>query len=125
MYGVELDRAGQSVPRITPRCPAVHCAVSVATPSTAASAALLGLLSFLPCLPRFSPPPLPLDARQVVRTSLLPGLLKTLGCNRSAAVRDGLRVFEISDVVLRDASSDVGASNRRRLGAVYTGAGLC
>lgn len=58
---------------------------------------------------------------EIVRTTLLPGLLKVLNTNRVAAVRDGLRFFEISDVVLRDDASDVGARNVRRLAASCTG----
>ncbi len=44
---------------------------------------------------------------QVVRTTLLPGLLKTIGANRNMPLP--LKIFEISDVVFRDASKDVGA----------------
>jgi phenylalanyl-tRNA synthetase beta chain len=51
----------------------------------------------------------------------VPGLLKALHANRNAAVREGLRLFEVSDVMLLDAASDVGARNERRLGALYTG----
>ena len=36
-------------------------------------------------------------------------------------VKDGVRLFEISDVVLRDDSSDTGARNCRRLVATYMG----
>lgn len=57
---------------------------------------------------------------EIVRTTLLPGLLKVLQHNRSASVKDGLRFFEISDVVLRDEQTDVGARNVRRLVASYT-----
>jgi phenylalanyl-tRNA synthetase beta chain len=58
----------------------------------------------------------------VVRTTLLPGLLKTLQFNRTVGIKDGVRFFEISDVVLRDDASDTGARNVRRLAASYTGA---
>ncbi|TMS40101.1 hypothetical protein L596_006523 [Steinernema carpocapsae] len=55
---------------------------------------------------------------QVARTSLLPGLLKTLASNRDMALP--LRLFELQDVVLRDVSvQEVGARNERRLAAVY------
>uniref|UniRef100_A0A4W4DPA7 Phenylalanine--tRNA ligase beta subunit n=1 Tax=Electrophorus electricus TaxID=8005 RepID=A0A4W4DPA7_ELEEL len=54
---------------------------------------------------------------QVARTTLLPGLLKTLAANRKMPLP--LKLFEISDVVLRDESTDVGARNSRRLCAVY------
>lgn len=58
---------------------------------------------------------------QVVRTSLLPGALKTAQFNRAMPIKDGVRLFEISDVVLRDDSSDTGAKNCRRLVATYMG----
>jgi len=54
---------------------------------------------------------------QICRTSLLPGLFKTLGQNKSNALP--WRLFEVSDTVKLDASSDTGASNRRRIGIVY------
>jgi phenylalanyl-tRNA synthetase beta chain len=58
---------------------------------------------------------------QVVRTSMLPGILKTIQNNKSMSVKDGLKLFEISDVVLLDPKSDVGAKNVRRVCAAYTG----
>jgi phenylalanyl-tRNA synthetase beta chain len=63
---------------------------------------------------------------QVVRTTLLPGLLKTLQHNKSASFAGGFKLFEISDVVLPDphhvfTRSRVGARNSRRLCAVYAG----
>lgn len=63
---------------------------------------------------------------QVIRTTLLPGLLKTLQHNKSASFSGGFKVFEISDVVLPDnqhvvAETIVGARNARRLCAVYAG----
>lgn len=58
---------------------------------------------------------------EVVRTTLLPGLLKTLQHNKSMPVKNGIRFFEISDVVLQDTSSDVGARNERHMSAVYAG----
>lgn len=54
---------------------------------------------------------------QVARTTLLPGLLKTLAANRKMPLP--LRLFEISDVVLKDETKDVGARNSRRFCAVY------
>jgi phenylalanyl-tRNA synthetase beta chain len=54
---------------------------------------------------------------QECRTSLLPGLLKTLRENRKARVP--LRLFEVGDVVLKDAAAEVRAANRRRMAAVY------
>ncbi|XP_016317773.1 phenylalanine--tRNA ligase beta subunit-like [Sinocyclocheilus anshuiensis] len=50
---------------------------------------------------------------QVARTCLLPGLLKTLAANRKMPLP--LKLFEISDVVLKDETKDVGARNNRRL----------
>lgn len=63
---------------------------------------------------------------QVVRTTLLPGLLKTLQNNKSASFTAGFKLFEISDVVLvdeQDVMTDtiVGAKNARRICAVYAG----
>lgn len=74
-----------------------------------------------------SPPPTPprpsptSEEFQIGRTAIVPGLLKTLGCNRATSVRDGLKLFEVSDVMLLDAASDVGARNERRLAVLYTG----
>ncbi|XP_017009091.2 phenylalanine--tRNA ligase beta subunit [Drosophila takahashii] len=53
---------------------------------------------------------------QVVRTTLLPGLLKTLVANRKMPLP--LKLFEISDVVVADDSTEVGARNERRVCAV-------
>lgn len=54
---------------------------------------------------------------QVARSTLLPGLLKTLAANRKMPLP--LKLFEISDVVLKDDTRDVGARNSRRLCAVH------
>ena len=54
---------------------------------------------------------------QIARTSLLPGLLKTLQANRNMPLP--LKLFEISDVVIKDAAAEVGARNERRLAAVF------
>jgi len=54
---------------------------------------------------------------QVARTTLIPGILKTLACNKSMPLP--LRLFEISDVISKDKSLDVGARNQRRLCAIY------
>lgn len=59
---------------------------------------------------------------EIVRTSLLVGALKTLQCSKAHTVRGGLKLFEVSDVVFADETSDVGATNRRKLVATYTGA---
>nr|CAD7195505.1 unnamed protein product [Timema douglasi] len=53
---------------------------------------------------------------QVARTTLLPGLLKTLAANKKMPLP--LKIFEVSDVILRDISTEVGARNERRLCAV-------
>uniref|UniRef100_A0A8D1SV60 Phenylalanine--tRNA ligase beta subunit n=1 Tax=Sus scrofa TaxID=9823 RepID=A0A8D1SV60_PIG len=54
---------------------------------------------------------------QVAHTTLLPGLLKTIAANRKMPLP--LKLFEISDVVIKDSSRDVGARNYRHLCAVY------
>lgn len=53
---------------------------------------------------------------QIARTSLLPGLLKTLAANKKMPLP--LKLFEISDVVLKDVAAEVGARNERRVCAV-------
>jgi phenylalanyl-tRNA synthetase beta chain len=63
---------------------------------------------------------------QVVRTSLLPGLLKTLQHNKSVSFTSGFKLFEVSDVVVPDdqhviTETIVGARNIRRICAVYAG----
>lgn len=63
---------------------------------------------------------------QVVRTTLLPGLLKTLQHNKSASFSNGFKLFEISDVVVVDkefviSETIVGAKNVRKLASVYAG----
>ncbi|RHY76339.1 hypothetical protein DYB30_013542, partial [Aphanomyces astaci] len=59
---------------------------------------------------------------EVVRTTMIPGVLKTVQNNKGLSFKDGLKLFEISDVVVLDpAGSDVGAANIRRLCALYTG----
>ncbi|XP_011173348.1 phenylalanine--tRNA ligase beta subunit isoform X1 [Solenopsis invicta] len=54
---------------------------------------------------------------QVARTSLLPGLLKTIVANKKMPLPH--KLFEVSDVVLRDDMTEVGARNNRRLCAIY------
>ncbi|CAJ0573148.1 unnamed protein product, partial [Mesorhabditis spiculigera] len=54
---------------------------------------------------------------QVARTTLLPGLLKTLASNRDMALP--LKLFECQDTILKDDEADTGAKNERRLAAVY------
>jgi phenylalanyl-tRNA synthetase beta chain len=63
---------------------------------------------------------------EVVRTTLLPGLLKCLQHNRSSSFAAGFKLFEISDVVLPDdedvdTETIVGARNVRRVCATYSG----
>eukprot|EP00053_Salpingoeca_punica_P012634 m.113361 g.113361 ORF g.113361 m.113361 type:complete len:597 (+) comp15996_c0_seq1:93-1883(+) len=53
---------------------------------------------------------------QVARCNLLSGLLKTLSCNSHMALP--MKVFEISDVVLKSTTADTGAQNHRRLALV-------
>ncbi|KAK6115526.1 hypothetical protein DH2020_007795 [Rehmannia glutinosa] len=57
---------------------------------------------------------------EVVRTSLMPGILKTVGHNKDHP--KPIKIFEVGDVVLLDETKDVGASNHRHLGALYCGA---
>ncbi|KAI0487680.1 phenylalanyl-tRNA synthetase [Xylaria cf. heliscus] len=56
---------------------------------------------------------------QVVRTSLLPGLLKTVRDNKS--VRLPLKIFETSDIVVKDDSLERRARNERRWAVAYCG----
>lgn len=53
---------------------------------------------------------------QIARTTLLPGLLKTVQANLDMALP--MKLFEISDVVVKDQLKDVGARNERRLCAL-------
>jgi len=54
---------------------------------------------------------------QVVRTSLLPGLLKTIRENRSHALP--IRIFETSDVVFKDVTRERQTRNVRHAAAVW------
>lgn len=54
---------------------------------------------------------------QVVRTSLIPGLLKTARENKSVPLP--LKVFEVSDVAFQRLELDRRSQNERHLGAVY------
>lgn len=54
---------------------------------------------------------------QVARTTLLPGLLKTIAANRNMPLP--IKVFEVSDVIFRDENTEVGARNERHFCAVY------
>ncbi len=63
---------------------------------------------------------------QVIRTTLLPGILKTFQHNKSASFANGFKLFEISDAVVIDlenviTDTVVGARNIRKLAAAYAG----
>mmetsp|Transcript_16267 Transcript_16267/g.18421 ORF Transcript_16267/g.18421 Transcript_16267/m.18421 type:complete len:617 (-) Transcript_16267:813-2663(-) len=63
---------------------------------------------------------------QVVRTSLIPGTLKTLAENRSMKISEGIRLFEVTDVVLMNGEmdkdeADIGCRNERHLVVLYAG----
>jgi phenylalanyl-tRNA synthetase beta chain len=59
---------------------------------------------------------------QIGRTTMVPGILKSLVNNKGkVSFSAGVKLFEISDVILKDGSADVGARNERRLAAVYSG----
>ncbi|KAH7849285.1 hypothetical protein Vadar_015592 [Vaccinium darrowii] len=57
---------------------------------------------------------------EVVRTSMMPGMLKTVGHNKDHP--KPIKIFEVGDIVLLDEKKDVGATNRRQLAALYCGA---
>ncbi|KAI6227038.1 Phenylalanyl-tRNA synthetase beta subunit [Aphelenchoides besseyi] len=54
---------------------------------------------------------------QVVRNSLLPGLLKTLSNNRDMALP--LKLFEVQDIVTKDTTTDTNTRNQRNAAAIY------
>ncbi|KAJ3130440.1 hypothetical protein HK098_000005 [Nowakowskiella sp. JEL0407] len=54
---------------------------------------------------------------QVVRTSLLQGVLKTIQCNKHLPLP--LKVFEVSDVVFKDDSRERRSRNQRNMCALY------
>jgi phenylalanyl-tRNA synthetase beta chain len=59
---------------------------------------------------------------EIIRTTLLPGALKTLAHNKSISHKEGIKLFEISDVVTltpASAADEVGAKNRRKLIGLY------
>ncbi|EER36114.1 phenylalanyl-tRNA synthetase beta chain [Candida tropicalis MYA-3404] len=56
---------------------------------------------------------------QVVRTTLLPGILKTIKENRKHSLP--IKVFECGDIVLKDDKLERGAFNQRNWAAVYAG----
>ena len=56
---------------------------------------------------------------QVVRTSLLPGLLKTISANKHHPLP--IKIFEVSDICLRDESYERRSRNQRNCGGLYAG----
>ncbi|EER45082.1 phenylalanyl-tRNA synthetase subunit beta [Histoplasma capsulatum var. duboisii H88] len=56
---------------------------------------------------------------QVVRTSLLPGLLKTIGENKHHAIP--MKIFEVSDVAFKDVSRERKSTNERHFAAAWYG----
>jgi len=54
---------------------------------------------------------------QIVRTSLLPGCLKTVNSNRHHPLP--LRIFEVSEVVFKDPHQDSGARNERHVACIF------
>lgn len=54
---------------------------------------------------------------QIARTTLIPGLLKTLAANKKMPLPH--KLFEVSDIILKDDNVEVGARNNRYLCAVY------
>lgn len=54
---------------------------------------------------------------QVARTTLIPGLLKTLAANKKMPLPH--KLFEVSDIILKDNNTEVGARNNRHLCAIY------
>ncbi|BAT76480.1 hypothetical protein VIGAN_01449100 [Vigna angularis var. angularis] len=57
---------------------------------------------------------------EAVRTSLMPGILKTVAHNKDHP--KPIKIFEVGDVALLDDTRDVGAKNLRQLAALYCGA---
>merc|ERR1719188_2384737 len=53
---------------------------------------------------------------ELVRTTLLPGVLKTLSSNKS--VSPPIRLFEVGDVVIQEPTREVGSKNVRRIAVV-------
>ncbi|KAK1126165.1 hypothetical protein K0M31_004802 [Melipona bicolor] len=54
---------------------------------------------------------------QIARTTLIPGLLKTLAANKKMPLPH--KLFEVSDIILKDDNIEIGARNNRHLCAVY------
>ncbi|XP_074275042.1 phenylalanine--tRNA ligase beta subunit, cytoplasmic [Silene latifolia] len=57
---------------------------------------------------------------EVVRSSLMPGILKAVGHNKDH--KKPIKVFEAGDVVILSDTNDVGAVNHRQLAALHCGA---
>jgi phenylalanyl-tRNA synthetase beta chain len=57
---------------------------------------------------------------EVVRTTLLPGALKTLAHNKSISHKDGVKLFEIREIVV-PADIELGAKNVRKLVGMHAG----
>lgn len=55
---------------------------------------------------------------EICRTSVLPGLLKTMAKNKQQP--PPIRVFECGDVVIQEPTREVGSRNVRRIGALHT-----
>lgn len=55
---------------------------------------------------------------QTGRTTLLPGLLRTIVENKSLSLP--YKLFEVGDCIVLDSSTDTGSSNVRKIAAVYT-----
>jgi len=55
---------------------------------------------------------------EICRTSILPGLLKTMGKNKQQP--PPVRIFEAGDVVIQEPTKEVGARNVRRIGALHS-----
>jgi len=57
------------------------------------------------------------DLFEIVRTSLLPCILKTLASNKGKELP--LKIFEVGDVVVQEPTKEVGSMNVRRVAALY------
>ncbi|PON92694.1 Phenylalanyl-tRNA synthetase, class IIc, beta subunit, archae/euk cytosolic [Trema orientale] len=57
---------------------------------------------------------------EIVRTSLMPGILKTVGHNKDHP--KPIKIFEVGDVSVLVEGHDIGAANHRQLAALYCGA---
>jgi phenylalanyl-tRNA synthetase beta chain len=54
---------------------------------------------------------------EIVRTSLMPGILKTVAHNTNQA--KPIKIYEVGDIAVMDESKDVGSRNQRQLAALY------